>query len=685
MTIDIQEIEIDIDTKLSFNGISATTGGYLFEPMSSRELAEVAQGKTLEPNDPHLKELQARNASKDSAHFGVKEGIDPTKLEQAGWAVIFPAAKPGSPEAAQQAAIREALSPLLQLRRAQASRLVEHRYKEFSGSDGYRPGETKQKFLARLGVGPGPADPDKLPYYLLLVGSPEQIPFHVQYQIDVQYAVGRLDFDTLEEYDNYARSVVAAETGGLVLPRELALLGVANPDDMATQLSRKHLVAPLADIAEVWTQGELPGWSVTRHFDEQATKSRVSELLGGRKTPALLFTASHGMGFDQGDPLQQRRQGALLCQDWTGPKQWSKPIDESLYFSGDDLRSDAGMLGMISFNFACYGGGTPQYDEFSKQAFKQRKTIADTSFTSGLHRKMLGHPKGGALAAIGHVERAWGYSFMWGTGKAGAAERQLAVFESTLRSLMSGAPVGLALEYFNERYAEISSDLSQQIEALEWDPDAVDPYTLANMWTSNNDARGYAILGDPAVRLSLDSGAEGRKLGRDAIELTSVARVDAPASAPASETPATAASDQAQAIEAVNFGLFGRKPEAEGSAEGEPVAPQPGRIDGFVNKIVDTLGRAVEDAMTLEIRTYVSSNPGAAARASKDELEFGGDLRAYTRLAIDGDTVVIVPERDGVIEAELWKLHLELVKQAQQTRSETIAAVLSMLSGVFKR
>jgi hypothetical protein len=188
--------------QLVFNGIHADTGAYAIPPMPAAALAAVASASVQTgelANQQVLKALKERKAlDSKGGHLGVIEGIDPLDLAQAGWGVIF--ANDARP------AMIDSLRPLLRLRKSQAQKLKEGRYRELSGDQGYFPGDTKSSFLDRHGAGGGgAADPDQLPYYLLIVGVPDVIPWSFQYQLDVQYAVGRIYFDNDEDYARYAQ------------------------------------------------------------------------------------------------------------------------------------------------------------------------------------------------------------------------------------------------------------------------------------------------------------------------------------------------------------------------------------------------------------------------------------------------------------------------------------------------
>ena len=467
------------------NGINAATGVYLHPP---RELATLAGAMVDRPaGRPSIRVARRTLAAIPAPRARMSlVGADSSDVDpRTGWAILF-----ASDESDD---VRRALTPLIEHRKRQ----VGASYREL---EPYVKGCGWLDWLGAHDAIPGILDTTKIPYYVAVVGGPERIPYGFEYLMGVEYAVGRISFESADEYAAYAESVVKYETmPKLAQGKWAGFFGTSHKNDGATQGSAEHLIGPLS--RESW------GVRERTYLADEALKSKLMGLLHAGEeplAPAFLFTATHGAAFPIGHALARERNGALVCQDWpgvppgAGPNTILSQLKGEHYLSARDITEDTRIHGMIAFHFACFGAGTPLYDNFSPSPGQPPIRLAEQPFVARLPQRMMSHPKGGALAVIGHVDRVWTYYFQ--TASAGD---QIGPFRETIRRIFRGQSVGRATKEFKERYAALCVYLvcmQQKQEAGQH----VEPEEHAQLLTECNDAQNYVVLGDPAVKLRVD-------------------------------------------------------------------------------------------------------------------------------------------------------------------------------------
>jgi hypothetical protein len=466
------------------NGIDTETGNYAFAPWSVDDLAKQV---LVRPGVAGFTQLHTETPRS----FGVPFGMDPNKLEEAGWGVIFHEDTPHD--------IQDALDPLIKFREKRAA----GRFKMLD----YKKGEQTRDWYQRHHISAGNIDPEIVPYYLLVIGPPDLIPFEFQYLLGVEYAVGRLAFDTAAEYEHYARSIVAYESANTVPnAKEIAYWGTRHLGDPATNLSASLLIDPLANgVAGAVGALKRPihtdvGYNRTLCLGEAATKERLLARLHGANPPAMLFTASHGMAVRSGGRNQPTDQGALLCQEWPG----FGSVRPEHYLAAADIGDDANVNGTVALLFACFGNGTPDADQFPMGLSQAGRApvLAPRPFIAALPRRLLSHPKGSALAIIGHVDRAWGFSIQ----APKASDAQIGTFRNSLGFILSGAPVGHAMcGQFGARFAGLSTALASSTSPTAPATMHLSDRDLGIYWLERNDAQNYVMLGDPYVRIRQDA------------------------------------------------------------------------------------------------------------------------------------------------------------------------------------
>ena len=347
-----------------FNGINADTGQYAVPPQTVDELAKLARAN---PHIGAVKDLQG-----DTVRRGLPPDVEYPQLSRGGWGVIF--------HERALSDVRDALAPLITLR----SEAAGARFKILD----YKTGEQTRDWYRRHEINRGSVDLELVPYYLLIVGPPEDIPFEFQYLLGVDFAVGRLALATPPDYVLYAQSLKSHEAARTVQNRkQIAYWDTRHSGDPPTELSSSMLVTPPA-LGDPNLPGTLKkrlhpeyGFDCQLILGDDATKNNLLRMLTGASPPAILFTASHGVQFNSGDPRQEAAQGA-------------RPQH---YLAGTDVPDEANVRGVVAFVFACFCAGTPMEDQFYAKPSQLGSTLpplAPQSFRAALPKRLLTHPRG---------------------------------------------------------------------------------------------------------------------------------------------------------------------------------------------------------------------------------------------------------------------------------------------------
>jgi hypothetical protein len=465
--------------KIWTTGIDYSTGMPLTEPATLDQFGERLQ-QGLQRNVSALRQWQART----TGHVTFRNEIERARSTDlndpaaAGWTFLIHKDDPS------RSALIERLKPL-----------ALHR----GMRDPSRPlrfgGEEPDEWFDWMHHNYTSIRPGDLPHYILLVGGPDQIPFRFQSLLAGCAAVGRVAFDRLDDLSVYVDKVIELERRSApVVRRDCVLFAPDGGVLDATHFSHRYMAKPLSG------QVRDLGFGIEQLLADDATKKRLLDRLIG-SSPALVYTASHGMAAST-SPLdvQKRVNGGICCQHAPGDN------IATWLFTADDVPADRPFLeGSVFFQFACYGYGTPAESDYGHWVGGDTFNSSE-DFLSALPKRLLMHPRG-PIAYIGHVDAAWLHGFAdpddpyildeW--------QQRMAPFRYSINSLFTAVPVGRALLEMNRRYNVCNSLLTNTFDRLERGKLRIEDVrqSLIQAFITRSDAQNYMLLGDPGAFLRI--------------------------------------------------------------------------------------------------------------------------------------------------------------------------------------
>lgn len=316
-----------------------------------------------------------------------------------------------------------------------------------------------------------------IPRFLLIYGSPEQVPWALQYQLNMNRAVGRLDLIG-EALENYVDHAINEWRDSQADPACSVVWATRHSSSDFTASSLSAIAEPLA--------GALPGAPNTL-FRDDATAENLQQQLGD-VMPSLVVTASHGST----SPLDEsERLRAFL----------GLPIDQSYsVLDPDQLLAAWSPDGAIWYAHACCSAGSDRisafaglFDSTSSLGAVLQAVASIGATVAPLPTRLLSAPRP-LRAFIGHVEPTFDWTLRDPDNRATVSRPYVeSLAENAFQSRM---PIGAALA---DLYAQVNARFSAYDLALQSQrPDA--NATITDILVAR-DIQRTVLLGDPAVAL----------------------------------------------------------------------------------------------------------------------------------------------------------------------------------------
>lgn len=328
---------------------------------------------------------------------------------------------------------------------------------------------------------------DAVPQYLMIAASPTQIPWSVQYRLQTDAFVGRLDLDEAG-LGRYIEALLSDWLGCDKIRAQPLVWAVDHGPPDITRLMRKTIAERLTKMFCEDSEFVMAGGLRT---DAQASHAGLIEALV-KRNPAFVMTSSHGATFPLSDLDIMRSQLGL-------------PVDQAHTTMNLGALSVWNPYGAIWYAHACCSAGADVKSRFSgivgsdSSLGRTLDGIAKVGACQAPLPRMLLGGKSPARAFIGHVEPTFDWTLRDPvTGQSTSQSIVDAIYGQL--HLKSSPPIGLAMSGYFRAVAGLLQDYADAIEAI--DAHVANATMLARRAKLIAlDRLAMVILGDPTVCL----------------------------------------------------------------------------------------------------------------------------------------------------------------------------------------